>query len=78
MINAYKAHKILIVFQCGTKSNKRNRGKVEIFKFKINLNFHKIIFNNILALILLLKISWRNQKSILSKFKGLIVLIKKI
>jgi hypothetical protein len=46
MINAYKAHKILIVFQCGTKSNKRNRGKVEIFKFKINLNFHEIIFNN--------------------------------
>jgi hypothetical protein len=30
-----------------------------------------------LALILLHKVSWRNQKSILSKFKGLIDLIKK-
>jgi hypothetical protein len=45
MINAYKAHKILIAFRCGAKSNKRNKGKNEIFKFKINLNFREIIFN---------------------------------
>jgi len=31
-----------------------------------------------LALILLRKVSWRIQKSKLSKFKGLIILIKKI
>jgi hypothetical protein len=44
MINAYKAHKILITFQCGTKNNKRNRGKVEILKSEINLNFYEIVF----------------------------------
>jgi hypothetical protein len=33
---------------------------------------------SILALILLRKISWKNQKSKLSKFKRLIILIKKI
>jgi len=28
MINAYKAHKILIAFQCGTNSDKKIKGKL--------------------------------------------------
>jgi hypothetical protein len=44
-MNAYKAHKKLIVFQRGTKSNRKNRGKVKMFKLEGNLNFNEIIFN---------------------------------